>query len=158
MYRKALLSLTTVTAIIVFLLATPVLAEARPLAWQTIGHHTVRPGETIYCIGRAYGVSPAAIAAHNGIANPNRIHPGHVLAIPAAYAHVPPGPTCTPQFTPDPPPSICTCATYHTIAQGENLYRISLHYGVNMWHTADCNGIQNVNYIRAGEALCIPAQ
>lgn len=121
-----------------------------------LGYHTVRPGETLFCIARAYGVDPWAIAAQNGIVNVNLIHPGLVLAIPDAYATLPPGPTCVPQFGPPPPP-VCVCTVYHTILSGENLYRISLHYGVSMWRIAECNGILNLHYIRAGDTLCIPA-
>jgi hypothetical protein len=152
MYRKALFILALVT---VFPLVIPAPAYARPAEWGIITHHVVRPGETIYCIGRGYGVSPMAIAAYNGIANPSRIYPGQVLAIPDAYAYIPPGPTCTPQVPPE-PPIACACAVFHTVLPGQNLYRISLYYGVSMWRIADCNGICDVNYIRAGDVLCIP--
>jgi len=142
--------------VLTLLLLTTAAAHARPNEWTTICYHTVKPSETIYCIARAYGVAPWAIAAHNGIANPSLVYPGQVLAIPNAYAQVPPGRTCASQCPawPDYP---CTCAYYHTVISGENLYRISLHYGVNMWHIARCNGIYNLNYIRAGDTLCIPA-
>ncbi|NLE46068.1 MAG: LysM peptidoglycan-binding domain-containing protein [Chloroflexi bacterium] len=131
-------------------------AYAKPATWSTLGYHTVKAGETIWCIGRAYGVSPAAIISYNGIVNPALIHPGLVLAIPNAYATIAPGPTCARQFG-GTPPSECTCASYHTVVAGENLYRISLHYGVSMWRIAECNHILNLNYIRAGASLCIPA-
>jgi hypothetical protein len=39
---------------------------------------------------------------------------------------------------------------------GENLFRISLRYRVSMWAIAEANGIHNLNYIRAGQVLCIP--
>ena len=44
--------------------------------------HTVRQGETLSSIGRLYGVSANAIAAANGLANPNYIRVGQVLTIP----------------------------------------------------------------------------
>ena len=141
--------------VLVLLLCTVPAADAKPSEWSTICYHRVRPGETIYCIARAYGVDPWAITAHNGIVNPNLIHAGQVLAIPNAYAWVPPGPTCVRQYHPGPGHPY-TCATYYTVVSGDNLYRISLHYGVNMWRIARCNGIYNLNYIRAGDVLCIP--
>lgn len=150
--RRAFPALMLVLAL---LLSTASVAYARPNEWTTICQHTVRPGETIYCIARAYGVDPCAIAAHNGIVNPNRLCPGQVLAIPNAYKTLPPGPTCARQCgTCD--TCTCTCTTYHTVACGENLYRISLKYGVSMWRIAQCNGIYNLNYIRWGDVLCIP--
>lgn len=45
--------------------------------------HVVQPGETIYAIGRLYGVSAEAIIAANNLANPNLIQPGTTLVIPA---------------------------------------------------------------------------
>lgn len=151
--RRALSILGIVLALLVF---TAPAAYARPSGWTTICCHVVKPGETIFCIARAYGVDPWAIATHNGIANPNLVRPGQVLTIPNAYAWVPAGPTCAPQWAPcyGYP---CTCATYHTVRTGENLYRISLRYGVGMWRIAECNGIYDLNYIRAGDSLCIPA-
>jgi len=120
-----------------------------------LGYHTVRPGETLFCIGRAYGVDPYAIARRNGILNPNAIRAGQVLAIPNAPRLLPPGRVCPRQFggaTPTPSP----CRWHHTIVWGENLYRISLRYGVSMWAIAEANNILNLNFILAGQALCIP--
>ena len=119
-----------------------------------LGYHTVQPKETLYCIGRAYGVDPYAIARENSILNPNLIHPGQRLAIPNVPRSLPPGRVCPRQFdgvTPPPP-----CRWYHTVAVGESLYRISLRYGVSMWAIAEVNHILNLNYIRAGQVLCIP--
>ena len=152
----------TAAALIVglsLLLLSSGIAYARPQAWTTLGNHVVQPGETIWCIARGYGVSPWAITAQNGLVNPNRIEPGTILSIPDAPATLPAGPTCAPQWTGDGPgwpSSDCSCAYYHTLSQGSNLYRTSLLYGVSMWRIADCNGILNLNHIQAGRVLCIP--
>jgi LysM repeat protein len=45
--------------------------------------HVVQAGETIYSIGRLYGVAPQAIIDANNLANPNLIQPGDTLVIPA---------------------------------------------------------------------------
>jgi len=120
-----------------------------------LGYHTVRPGETLYCIARGYGVDPWAIAVRNCIVNPNLIYVGQVLAIPNVPRLLPPGPVCPPQFG-GPMPTPPTCRWYHTVRWGENLYRISLRYGVSMWAIAEANHIYNLHYIRAGQVLCIP--
>ena len=144
----------SILAIVITILSfTSVAADAKPNEWTTICNHVVQPGETIYCIGRAYGVHPWAIAGYNGLVNPGLIVPGQVLAIPNVYVPVPAGPTCTPQCPSTPGPS---CASYHLVVAGDNLYRISLFYGVSMWRIAQTNGILNPNYIRAGDVLCIP--
>lgn len=164
--------------------------------WNILGHHTVRPRETLFCIGRAYGVDPWAIATQNNLIQSHVIYSGMVLAIPDAMATLPFGPVCAPQFdvtvgttaetitsldeTVDPPaapqpapepPALqppepaapppasssgCVCRATHHVVAGDNLTRISLHYGVNLRTIADCNRIANVNLIRIGEVLCIP--
>ena len=93
-----------------------------------------------------------AIASYNGIVNPNVIYAWHVLAIPNAYGwgHRP----CYPYHPYPHYPRYCRY--YHTVVCGENLYRISLRYGVNMWHIARRNGIYNLNHIWTGQSLCIP--
>ena len=152
--RKVLVALVIVLSL---LLLTGGVVYAKPNEWATIANHVVRPGETLWCIARGYGVSPWAIAAENGLTNPNRVRPGQHLWIPYAPATLPPGPTCAPQFPDgDVTPPACTCAAHHTVAPGSNLYRISLLYGVSMWRIAECNGILNLNRVRAGAVLCIP--
>ena len=121
---------------------------------DVLGHHTVQPRETLYCIGRAYGVDPYAIATENGILNPNLIHPGHRLAIPNVPRSLPPGRVCPRQFDGVTPTPVCRWT--HTVVHGENLYRISLLYGVSMWAIAEVNGIFNLHYVRVGQVLCIP--
>ncbi|MGD8998430.1 MAG: LysM peptidoglycan-binding domain-containing protein [Anaerolineae bacterium] len=118
-----------------------------------LGYHTVQPGETLYCIGRAYGVDPYAIASENGILNPHLISVGMVLAIPDAPKSLPAGRVCPRQFGDGTPPG---CRWHHTVVSGENLYRISIRYGVSMYAIVQANGIANPNLIYAGQVLCIP--
>jgi LysM repeat protein len=136
------LSATTQNGVIV------VVSEA-----DILGYHVVQPRETLYCIGRAYGVDPYAIARRNGILNPNLIHVGQRLAIPNVRRSLPPGRVCPRQFDGVTPPH---CRWYHTVVLGENIYRISLRYGVSMWAIAEANYILNLHTIRAGQVLCIP--
>ena len=67
-----------------------------------MGKHTIRSGETVYSIGRAYGVDPQAIASSNKIADPSSIFPGQTLDIPRVRwpGGVPQGPTARQQFDP----------------------------------------------------------
>ncbi len=46
----------------------------------------------------------------------------------------------------------------HVVQRGENLFRISLRYGVTMSALAAVNGIANLNLIYAGQRLVIPAR
>jgi len=70
-----------------------------PSALDILGEHVVWSGETLYCIGRAYGVRPAAIAETNSLVPPFNLYPGQMLKIPAvSWTAIPSGPTCQPQF------------------------------------------------------------
>lgn len=53
-------------------------------------YHTVQYGETLYSIGRQYGVSPYQIVEANGLYNPDHIYAGQTLHIPCSYGHYPP--------------------------------------------------------------------
>lgn len=67
-----------------------------------LGLHIVQPGDTLYCIGRAYQVDPIAIAQANSIGGYAVIVPGHALLIPATkWINIPAGPICRPQFVVD---------------------------------------------------------
>lgn len=128
-------------------------ATPSPGCSNILGYHVVQPGETLYAIGRAYGVRPDGIAACNYIVNPSRLYAGTRLAIPnIPWWPIPPGPVARRQFG----SGTSTCRYYHTVQWGETLFRISIRYGVSMWAIAQANTIYNLNYIRAGQVLCIP--
>jgi LysM repeat protein len=66
---------------------------------QVLGQHTIQRGETLYCIGRSYGVVPSAIAEANGLSFSAILAVGQVLQIPAVqWVNMPGGPVCVPQF------------------------------------------------------------
>jgi LysM repeat protein len=67
--------------------------------FQILGTHAVRPGDSLFCIGRGYGVLPSAIASANGIALNTELQTGAALQIPAVrWNNFPAGPTCGGQF------------------------------------------------------------
>lgn len=102
--------------------------------------HYVRHGETLFSIGRLYGINPYAICQANGLGNCNHIWAGQALWIPD-------------DMGPHPGPS---CFAYHKVRYGETLHSIGRHYGVNPWRIAAANGIYDLNRIYAGQRLCIP--
>lgn len=60
-------------------------------------------------------------------------------------------------FAAGPAQAATTCASYHTVAWGETLYKIGLKYGL-LWTTiAKANNITDGDLIYAGQKLCIPA-
>jgi LysM repeat protein len=151
-----------------------------PPVYQIIGYWTVQPGQTLYCIGRYYKVSPWAIASVNYIPWPYYIYPGQVLGIPnAPWYNIPPGPVCypgVPNVTPPPPTGITptppagtppaitptppappTCRYYHYVQWGQTLSGIAWYYGTTIQAIMYANpSITNPNLIYAGSTLCIP--
>lgn len=56
---------------------------AKPVAKPAAKSYTVRKGDTLSGIGARFGVAWQKIQSSNGISNPNLIHPGQTLKIPA---------------------------------------------------------------------------
>lgn len=64
-------------------------------------------------------------------------------------------PTATPTAVPTEPTS--AGGGTHVVQPGENLFRISLHYGLHYQTVAAANGIVNPNLISVGQRLTIPS-
>ena len=104
--------------------------------------HIVKTNETLAAIGRQYDIRWTAIAQANNLANPNRIYIGQVLCIPTTGTL----------------PPTTGCARLHTVRPGENLFRISLRYGVSWTVVAQANNLINANIVYVGQQLCIPTR
>jgi LysM repeat protein len=169
-----------VVIVVVLALCVMVLpASAAPSAQypNPLGQHTVKQGEWIYCIARAYKVSPWSIAAANHIRWPYWVYPNQLLTIPAdPWYNIPAGQTCAQQFTPPagwpptpaptpipptpgpyPTPVPGYCRYYHPVLWGQTLSGIAWYYGTTIQAIMSVNpGITNPNLIYAGSTLCIP--
>lgn len=67
-------------------------------------------------------------------------------------------PTYTYTYTPTNVAGLLPGERLHVVLPGQNLFRISLFYGVSMSSVAARNGITNINLIYAGQTLIIPVQ
>jgi len=144
-----------------------------------LGRHTVRAGETLYCLGRAYGVAPKAIAAANGLNALARLGVGQVLTIPdARWERVPAGPVCAAQFTspyapagatitiidstsavaPPPTPTPATAGTRgdfrYVVQRGNTLYSIGRWFGATVTALKTANGLAR-DVIYPGQSLLV---
>lgn len=119
--------------------AAPV-ATAAP-AGQT--SYTVKPGDRLFSIGRAFEVNPFAIAQVNHIGPPYTIHPGQVLIIPT-------GGTSGPTVTPGPAP------TTYVVRPGETVFSIARKYGKSAAAIINANHLVNPNLVFPGQVLNIP--
>lgn len=158
LHRK--LGIVLVAVLILQLVGLSVVSAA-PGPWgQAPGPvHFVRAGETLFAIGRLYGVNPWMIARTNGLPNPHLIFVGQPLVIPAMM----PGPVGQPAPFPTgygpgfgPGPGQGPVGMIHLVRRGETLFAISRLYGVNPYAIAQANRLPNPHLIFVGQVLCIP--
>jgi LysM repeat protein len=111
-------------------------------------NYTVQRGDILSRIAQHFGVNLATLASVNSITDYNRLYAGQVLNIAAAR------PTVPPAF---PVNSAPVNASSYTVQRGDNLFRIALHFGVNLTRLASVNGISNSRVIYSGQVLSIAA-
>lgn len=104
------------------------------------GHtYTVQTGDTLYSIGRQFGVSIADIQALNALPS-NLIHPGQVLTIST--------------FDPEPPFDQNGNSFEYIIQKGETLYSIALQFGITIEDILAVNALHSTT-IYPGQVLTI---
>lgn len=101
--------------------------------------YTVQSGDTLSGIAAKFGTTYQKIAADNGIANPNIIHPGQVLKIYGGSNQS------------NSAPSYQT----YTVKSGDTLSGIGSKFGVSYQKIAADNNISNPNLIHPGQVLKI---
>jgi len=100
--------------------------------------YTVKPGDRLFSIGRAFQINPYAIAQANRLGPPYTIHPSQVLIIPAGGT---PG---------------SSAPNSHTVVAGETVYSIARKYGRSAAAIINANNLGNPNFIFPGQVLNIP--
>ncbi len=96
--------------------------------------YTVKAGDTLYKIAKAYNVSVSSLATANKISNINLIRVGQILTIP--------GVTVKP-------------VTQYTVKPGDSLYAIANRFNTTVHNLVVANNISNPNLIRVGAVLII---
>lgn len=112
--------------------------------------HTVSAGENLFRISLRYNTTVDAIAAANGIVNPQLIVVGQVLTIPGCGSGGGGG------TVPPPTGGLQPGEQMHVVRQGESLMTISLQYGVPVNSIAARNNLSNPNLIFINQELIIP--
>lgn len=108
----------------------PVASVAPP---ADAGVYIVQPGDTLSGIAARYGTTWQALAAANGITNPDLIYPGQAVTINVGGG---------------------ARATY-TVVAGDTLSDIAARYGTSWQALAAANGITNPDLIYPGQVLTI---
>ena len=113
--------------------------------------YTVQGGDSLALIAAKFNTTYIVLAEMNGIANPDILHVGQVLQVPA------PAGTTAPTAgggaaAPAPQP---TTGTY-TVQRGDSLALIAANFGINYFELARINGIANPDVLRVGQVLQVP--
>ena len=95
--------------------------------------HTIEKGQSLYSIASMYGVSQADIIKLNP-GSDERIFIGRTLRIPRSAANA-------------------QKETYHTIASGETLYRLTVKYNVSAKAICDANPGLSAENFRIGQVI-----
>jgi LysM repeat protein len=103
--------------------------------------YTVRSGDTLGSIATRTGTSIAALVERNGLANPNLIRVGQVLALPGATG---PAPAASPAGG----------AQFHVVQAGDTIGRVAARYGISQRQLIDANGLTD-GMIYVGQRLSL---
>lgn len=106
--------------------------------------HVVQRGDTLYSLGRRYGVPWQTLMAYNNLHDPTDLDVGQVLRIPA-HAGTVLGPARDGE-------------TLYTVQQGDNLYEIGLLFGMSWKRIAERNGLTDAGQVFVGQVLRIPGK
>lgn len=104
--------------------------------------YTVRRGNTLSQIARAYGVSVSHLQELNDIQNPNLIYPGQKIRITESTVS---------SLNSMPQSNYYT----YTVQRGDSLWRIARRFRVSVRYLVRINNIQNPNLIYPGQVLKI---
>jgi LysM repeat protein len=123
-----------------------VLSMATPVAAGD--DHVVQQGDTLWDIAQRHGTTVSELVRLNGITNPALIRVGQRIVL-QPPASTPIAPAVAPSSTP--------ASVVHVVKPDETLWGISIQYGTTIAAIVEANGIENPSFIRAGQALTIPA-
>jgi len=128
-----------VTAVSLTLAALAAPAAAAP------GTVTLRLGEDLTMVAAANHTTVAALAAANGIADPNRVDAGTILRLPGPT----PAALAAPSTANGAPQSV-------VVALGQNLTQIAASHHTTVAALVAANGIADPNHVKAGAILRLP--
>lgn len=130
---------------------TPVITTYPPGTTITITTTTtkyvVKQGDTLGSIAQKFRVTPDAIMVANGITNGNLIYVGQLLLIPKQTTTVKP---------PAKGSTGGTVGRIYIVQPGDTLDSIAAKFKRDRYAIAKANGLVNLNFIYAGQALIIP--
>lgn len=112
--------------------------------------HTVQTGETLYSIGKRYGVPWETLMEYNGLYSTTDLHVGQILKIPRAAEGL------SPQGEPSVTETAGEDETTYIVQEGDTLYSLGRRYGVPWQTLMKYNNMYDPASLWAGQRLKIP--
>lgn len=107
--------------------------------------HTVQSGDTLYAIGRQYGLTIDDLIRANTLADPDQLDVGDQILVPLSGNF--PETSTHPETGQE---------RIHFVAAGETLFRIGLFYGFTVEELAQYNGLADPDALDVGQQIRIP--
>ena len=127
--------------------------------------HVVVPGDTLYSIGRRFGVSADAIVEANSMRNPNALRVGQRLTIPGSGGgYSAPSSSTPPPPAPEPPrggsgdvEEVVAPEGYgfYQVEPGDTLHSIAVSFGTNDAELRRLNDMRSSS-LQVGDFLLVP--
>ncbi|AKL96749.1 peptidoglycan-binding protein LysM [Clostridium aceticum] len=114
--------------------------------------YTVQNNDTPWIISNKFNVSLKEFLNANGLKEGQHIYPGQTVTIPSTSGAVPPASNPTPPTSSTPSKSYIT----HTVKNGDNLWTLSIQYGIPFKELQNVNGLRDNHVLRIGDRLTIP--
>ncbi|AUD07233.1 lytic transglycosylase [Spirosoma pollinicola] len=112
--------------------------------------HSVEPGQTYYSISKLYGLTVDELLEINNLTADDKLEVGQKLAVKLT----PGGRVVKPSSGTKPMSTSESTVTYHTVAKGETMFRISQQYGVSIEQIQSWNNLTDAG-VKVGQKLKI---
>jgi len=117
--------------------------------------YTVRRGDTMWDIAKAFGTSVDALRQTNYIERGSRIYVGQKLKIPTSAYRTPSTGKSSPVYSAAEQPSAGRSATKHTVRAGDTIWDIARKYGTTTARIRHLNGLGRSGRIFPGQVLTV---
>ncbi len=150
------------TVIVIEPSVTPVSVDAQGVVAATPAatiRYVVQYGDSLSSIASRFRVNTRELARLNRIVNPNLVYAGTVLLIPTSGMPTATPTRVAPTLAPtmvSPTPTRSQGGQTYRVLPGDNLYGISIRYGVRISDLIRLNRIVDANRIYVGQLLQIP--
>lgn len=94
--------------------------------------YTVKKGDTVFALGRKYGISPESILRENGLSTSSMLTIGQNLSLPIPFGHL------------------------YQVKAGETLWRIAKEHNLDVELLKEINEISDVTVLKTGQIIILP--